>query len=118
MDSAMPTGLFQAGIHGPGWHILPENSLCYGLPPTQLGATSNAWNRAAIWSSGAPWLASCCRLETPFRRKELCSKVQKIVAEDLPYIPLWYTDVVSVHRKSLGDIALTPTGDYEFLVGR
>src|SRR6516162_2330174 len=74
MDSAMPTGLFQAGIHGPGWHILPENSLCYGLPPTQLGATSNAWNRAAIWSSGAPWLASCCRLETPFRRKELCSK--------------------------------------------
>jgi peptide/nickel transport system substrate-binding protein len=52
------------------------------------------------------------------KRKELCSEVQKIVAEDLPYIPLWYTDVVSVHRKSLGDIALTPTGDYEFLVGR
>ena len=76
MDSAMPTGLFQAGIHGPGWHLLPENSLCYGLPPTQLGATSNAWNRAAIWSSGAPWLASCCRLETLFRKKELCSKRQ------------------------------------------
>jgi peptide/nickel transport system substrate-binding protein len=52
------------------------------------------------------------------KRKELCSKVQKIVAEDLPYIPLWYTDVVSVHRKSMGEIALTPTGDYEFLVGR
>jgi peptide/nickel transport system substrate-binding protein len=52
------------------------------------------------------------------KRKELCSEVQKIVAEDLPYIPLWYTDVVSVHRKSLGEIELTPTGDYEFLVGR
>jgi peptide/nickel transport system substrate-binding protein len=52
------------------------------------------------------------------KRKELCSKVQKIVAEDLPYIPLWYADVVSVHRKSMGEIALTPTGDYEFLVGR
>ena len=52
------------------------------------------------------------------KRKELCSEVQKIVAEDLPYIPLWYTDVVSVHRKSLGEIALTPTGDYEFLAGR
>jgi ABC-type transport system substrate-binding protein len=52
------------------------------------------------------------------KRKELCSEVQKIVAEDLPYIPLWYTDVVSVHRKSLGGIALTPTGDYGFLVGR
>jgi TrmH family RNA methyltransferase len=72
----MPTGLFQAGIRGPGWHILPEKSLCYGLPPTQLGATSNAWNRVAIWPIGAPWLASCCRLETPFRKKKLCSKRQ------------------------------------------
>ena len=52
------------------------------------------------------------------KRKELCSEVQKIVAEDLPYIPLWYTDVVSVHTKQLGEIGLTPTGDYEFLVGR
>jgi peptide/nickel transport system substrate-binding protein len=52
------------------------------------------------------------------KRKELCSEVQKIVAEDLPYIPLWYTDVVSVHTKRLGEIGLTPTGDYEFLVGR
>jgi peptide/nickel transport system substrate-binding protein len=52
------------------------------------------------------------------KRKDLCSKVQKIVAEDLPYIPLWYTDVVSVHRKSVGEIELTPTGDYEFLVRR
>ena len=52
------------------------------------------------------------------KRKELCSEVQKIVAEDLPYIPLWYTDVVSVHAKRLGEIALTAAGDYEFLVGR
>jgi peptide/nickel transport system substrate-binding protein len=52
------------------------------------------------------------------KRKELCSKVQKIVAEDLPYIPLWYPDVVSVHRKSMGEIELTPAGDYEFLVRR
>jgi peptide/nickel transport system substrate-binding protein len=50
------------------------------------------------------------------KRKELCSEVQKIVAEDLPYVPLWYTDVVSVHRKSLGEIQLTPMGDYDFLV--
>ena len=52
------------------------------------------------------------------KRKELCSEVQKIVAEDLPYIPLWYTDVVSVHAKRLGEIALTAAGDYEFLVRR
>jgi len=52
------------------------------------------------------------------KRKALCSEVQKIVAEDLPYVPLWYTDVVSVHRKELGQVKLTPTGDYDFLVGR
>jgi len=51
------------------------------------------------------------------KRKELCSEVQKIVAEELPYIPLWYVDVVSVHRRGM-KVELTPTGDYEFLVGR
>jgi peptide/nickel transport system substrate-binding protein len=50
------------------------------------------------------------------KRRELCSEVQKIVAEDVPYVPLWFTDVVSVHRKEMGEIALSPTGGYEFLV--
>jgi peptide/nickel transport system substrate-binding protein len=49
------------------------------------------------------------------KRKALCSEVQKILAEDLPYIPMWFTDVVSVHRRELGDLALSPTGDYDFL---
>ena len=33
----------------------------------------------------------------------------------MPYVPLWFTDVVSVHRKEMGEIALSPTGGYEFL---
>jgi len=49
------------------------------------------------------------------KRKELCDEAQGIFAEDLPYVPLWFTDVVSVHRKWMGEIELTPTGDYEFL---
>jgi peptide/nickel transport system substrate-binding protein len=48
------------------------------------------------------------------KRKELCGEVQKIVAEELPYLPLWYVDVVSVHRRGL-DVTLTPTGDFDFL---
>jgi peptide/nickel transport system substrate-binding protein len=56
------------------------------------------------------------RIETDReKRKVLCSEVQKIVADDLPYLPLWFTDVVSVHRRSLGDLALSPTGDFDFL---
>ena len=49
------------------------------------------------------------------KRKALCSEVQKILADDLPYIFLWFTDVVSVHRHELGDVNVSPTGDYDFL---
>jgi peptide/nickel transport system substrate-binding protein len=49
------------------------------------------------------------------KRKQLCSEVQKILADDLPYLPLWFTDAISVHRKALGDIPLSPTGDFDFL---
>ncbi len=37
------------------------------------------------------------------KRKALCSEAQKILADDLPYLPMWFTDVVSVHRRSLSD---------------
>jgi peptide/nickel transport system substrate-binding protein len=49
------------------------------------------------------------------KRKALSSEVQKILADDLPYIPMWFTDVVSVHRRELADLQLSPTGDYDFL---
>jgi peptide/nickel transport system substrate-binding protein len=49
------------------------------------------------------------------KRKVLCSEAQKILADDLPYLPLWFTDAISVHRKSLGDLPLSPTGDFDFL---
>jgi hypothetical protein len=32
-----------------------------------------------------------------------------------PYLPLWFSDVVSVHRRSLGELNLSPTGDFDFL---
>ena len=49
------------------------------------------------------------------KRKELCSEAQKIAAVDLPYLPMWFGDAVSVHRKDLGDLALSPSGDLDFL---
>ncbi len=49
------------------------------------------------------------------KRKALCGEVQKILAEDLPYLPLWFNDVVSVHRRSLGALDLPSTGNYNFL---
>jgi peptide/nickel transport system substrate-binding protein len=49
------------------------------------------------------------------KRKALCSEVQKSLAEDLPYLPMWFNDVVSVHRRSLGTLDLPSTGNYNFL---
>ena len=49
------------------------------------------------------------------KRKALCSQAQKILADDLPYLPLWFTDVVSIHRRTLSDLPLSPTADFDFL---
>ena len=49
------------------------------------------------------------------KRRKLFSKVQKIIAEDLPYLSLWLMDNVSVHRKRISDVQISPTGDYDFL---
>ena len=49
------------------------------------------------------------------KRKALCSQVQKIVATDLPVFPLWFVDVVSVHRRDLGELNISSAGDFDFL---
>ncbi len=49
------------------------------------------------------------------KRKGLCSEAQRILADDLPYLPMWLGDAVSVHRKNLGELPLSPSGDFDFL---
>jgi peptide/nickel transport system substrate-binding protein len=51
------------------------------------------------------------------KRRELFSKVQKIIAEDLPYLSLWFMDNVSVYRRRIEGVHISPTGDYDFLGG-
>jgi len=76
----------------------------------------NGSNRGRYRNPKVDELTDAIRVEmNQQKRKELTSEVQKIVAEDLPYIPLWYADVVSVHQRSLGQLIFSPTGDYEFL---
>ncbi len=75
----------------------------------------NGSNRGRYRNPKVDELTDAIRVEmNQPKRKELTSQVQKIVAEDLPYIPLWYADVVSVHQRTLGELSLSPTGDYEF----
>ena len=49
------------------------------------------------------------------KRKAILSQIQKIVAEDEPYINLWYVDNVCVHQKRLTNVILPPAGDFDFL---
>ena len=48
-------------------------------------------------------------------RRALLFDVQRIVADELPYINLWYVDNVCVYRDRLQIETLSPTGDYGFL---
>jgi len=49
------------------------------------------------------------------KRKAIYAEIQRIVAEELPYINLWYLDNVLVHTNRVRGIELNPAGNYEFL---
>jgi len=48
-------------------------------------------------------------------RKRLYGEVQEILAQDLPYIELWYQDNVMVCSKRVRHVTLDPPGSYDFL---
>jgi peptide/nickel transport system substrate-binding protein len=48
-------------------------------------------------------------------RKETYATLQEILAEDLPYIDLWYLDNILVHNKRVHNLELNPAGNYDFL---
>jgi peptide/nickel transport system substrate-binding protein len=48
-------------------------------------------------------------------RKQVYLEVQRILAEDLPYINLWYYENVMVHNKRVTNLTLNPPGNYDFL---
>lgn len=51
----------------------------------------------------------------PARRAAIYAQIQKILAEDLPYINLWYLNNIMVHRRRVQNLRLSPSGDYNFL---
>ena len=49
------------------------------------------------------------------QRKQAYQMIQRVAAEQLPYVSLWYNDNVAVYNKRISDIKLSPAGDYNFL---
>ena len=49
------------------------------------------------------------------KRKVIYDEIQQILAEDLPYINLWYLDNILVHTNRVRGLELSPSGNYDFL---
>jgi peptide/nickel transport system substrate-binding protein len=48
-------------------------------------------------------------------RRRLYAEVQRLAADDLPVIPLWWADNVAVHSRRLRGFVATPDGDLRWL---
>jgi peptide/nickel transport system substrate-binding protein len=51
----------------------------------------------------------------PNTRKRLYAEIQRVLAQELPYINLWYLDNVLVHSARVQNLSLNPSGNYDFL---
>jgi len=51
----------------------------------------------------------------PEKRKVVYAHVQRILAEEVPSINLWYLDNVLVHTRRVANLSLNPSGNYDFL---
>jgi peptide/nickel transport system substrate-binding protein len=49
------------------------------------------------------------------KRKSTYAELQLILANELPYIDLWYLDNVLVHNRRVLNLQLNPAGNYDFL---
>jgi ABC-type transport system substrate-binding protein len=49
------------------------------------------------------------------RRKQIYVEVQRILAEELPYLDLWYFNTVVVHSTRVHNLRLGTAGNYDFL---
>ena len=48
-------------------------------------------------------------------RKQIYAEIQRILADDLPYVDLWYIENVMVHTRRVRNLTLNPPGNYDFL---
>lgn len=51
------------------------------------------------------------------KRREIYAKVQRILLDDLPIVPLWYEKNVAVYRKGLEGVVVYPDASYRAFMG-
>lgn len=73
-------------------------------------------NRTAYANPGMDALLEAARATLdPGERSRLYAEVQRLAADDLPVIPLWWADNVAVHSRRLRGFVPTPDGDLRWL---
>lgn len=78
--------------------------------------TPNGANRSFYSNTQVDRLIDQARSELDQgKRKQLYAQIQRILAEDLPSINLWYLDNVLVHSRRVANVTLNPPGNYDFL---
>jgi peptide/nickel transport system substrate-binding protein len=73
-------------------------------------------NRGRYRSLRADRLIEMARAEQDLdRQADLYRDLQKVLLDELPYVPLWYEDQICVCRKEVGGYRLAPDGNYDGL---
>jgi peptide/nickel transport system substrate-binding protein len=76
----------------------------------------NGANRGAYANPLVDALIDQARRESnPNTRKQLYAEIQRVLADELPYINLWYQDNVVVSTKRVTNLTLNSSGSYDFL---
>jgi peptide/nickel transport system substrate-binding protein len=107
-------GAFQ--MYGLRWIGGNEDPDIFGYAFHSSRFPPNGANRAFYSNPKVDALIDQARREVDASaRKPLYAEVQRIVADDLPYINLWYLDNVLVHTRRVRNLKMNPAGNYDFL---
>ncbi|MFN8005645.1 MAG: ABC transporter substrate-binding protein [Terriglobia bacterium] len=74
------------------------------------------YNRGRYKNAEVDRLIDFARQETSQEKRRMAySAIQKILADELPYISLWYLDTVCLYNRRLSNLELSPAGNFDFL---
>ncbi|MCG8337222.1 MAG: ABC transporter substrate-binding protein [Proteobacteria bacterium] len=94
------------------WVGITEPDFYYDLFHSSM-MPPNGRNRGRYNNPEIDKLAEQGRLElNPKKRKEIYSKIQKIIAKDLPYFSLWHRNNISLVHKRVSGYSQDPMGGY------
>lgn len=106
--SDIKKGNFQ--MYSLSWSLLTEPDMfydvCHSSQQPPVGVNRNRYKNAEVDRLVFEGRVSMSRE----RRREVYARVQGIVLDELPYVPLWYEKNVVVYRDDLKNVRLRPDG--------